>query len=272
MTAKKYEGLTKSQALSLSWKSRADYKGYDRSKGSKYNSWRSVVNTKKGQSIGFPEEWKFFENFDKDTSAGWSKGMILCRKDKSKPYSKDNCEWVEKGLENISKLAKLTYNGETKTLVEWCEQYDLNYQGVRQRFFKGKNYTIEQILFGKNKNLAGVITDINELSSEQKRKDKVSKMLSQYRLKDKKKGFECDIDNQWLQEKIMNGKCHYCGDTTRLGLDRIDNSRGHTKDNVVVCCYDCNVARGNNFSYREMLVLGKTICEIKKMRNENKQK
>lgn len=66
-----------------------------------------------------------------------------------------------------------------------------------------------------------------------------------------------------------NGKCYYCGDTHRLGLDRIDNSKGHTKDNVVICCYDCNVARSNNFSYEEMLILGKTIRKIKSKRNKS---
>lgn len=269
MTKKKYDNLTKSEALALSWKHRKDYKGYDKTKGSKYNSWRSIVNTKRGISIGFPEEWKLFENFDKDTD-GWKRGMVLCRKDSTKPYSKENCEWREKGQENLGKLIQLTYKGETKTILEWCEQFNLNYNGVRQRYFKGKDYTAEQILFGKEKKLAGVVADINEISEEQKKKDKVSKMLSQYRLKDKKKGLVCDIDNKWLYDTISNGKCFYCGDTKRLGLDRIDNTKGHTKDNVVVCCYECNVARADNFTHEEMLILGNAIRTIKNKRNENK--
>ena len=269
MTKKKNANLTKSEALILAWKNRNDYKGYDKTKGSKFNSWRSIVNTKKGISIGFPEEWKLFENFDKDTD-GWERGMVLCRKDTTKPYSKENCEWREKGQENISKLIQLTYQGETKTILEWCEKFNLNYNGVRQRYFKGKNYTVEEILFGKNKKLGKVITSIKEISSEQKKKDKVSKMLSAYRLKDKKKGLTCDIDNQWLYDAITSGKCFYCGDTERLGLDRIDNTKGHTKDNVVVCCYECNTARSNNFTQEEMLILGKAIREIKQKRNENK--
>lgn len=272
MTAKKYANLTKSEAISIAWKKRKDYKGYDSGKGSKFNSWRALVYSKKGARVGSPSEWKKYDIFDKDTLVGWEKGKILCRKNTSMPYSKDNCEWREKGEENLSKLAKITYNGETKTLVEWCACLGINYQGARQRYFKGKNYTVEQILFGKRKRLATVISDINELNNEQEKKNKVSKMLSQYRLKDKKKGLVCDIDNQWLQDVIANGKCVYCGDTKRLGLDRIDNSKGHTKDNVVVCCYDCNVARGNNFSYEEMMVLGKTIKQIKAKRHENRQK
>ncbi len=61
----------------------------------------------------------------------------------------------------------------------------------------------------------------------------------------------------------------YCGDTNRIGLDRIDNSKGHTKDNTVPCCYECNCARNNNFSFEEMKILGKTIKQIKESRKIN---
>jgi hypothetical protein len=48
-----------------------------------------------------------------------------------------------------------------------------------------------------------------------------------------------------------------------IGCDRLDNDKGHTKDNVVPCCVSCNTVRGNNFTYEEMLVIGKTLKEIK---------
>lgn len=268
MTKKKDPNLSLSEALSLSWKNRKNYKGYDRSKGSKYNSWRSIVNTKRGKEIGFPDEWKSYDKFDSDTLYGWEKGKILCRKDTQKPYSKDNVEWRDKGQEQFCKLVKLEYNGETKTILEWCSLLGLNYNGVRQRYFKGKNFTTEQILFGKYKKLSKTITDIKDITDEDKRRNKANKMLAQYKLYDKKKGFEFDIDRKWFVNAILYGRCHYCGDTKRLGLDRIDNNKGHTHDNVVVCCYECNVARGNNFSYEEMLILGKTIKEIKNKRKK----
>lgn len=35
------------------------------------------------------------------------------------------------------------------------------------------------------------------------------------------------------------------GNFTYNGLDRVDNTRGHTLDNVVPCCYQCNQAKSN---------------------------
>lgn len=268
MTAKKNPDITKSEALSLAWKNRADYKGYEKGKGSLFNVWRSVIYTTKGKKAGFPKEWCTFEGFKNEVGSGWKQGLILCRLDTKQPYSKENVEWREKGQEQFGKLIKLEYNGESKTLLEWCVQYNLNYSGVRQRYFRGKNYTSEQILFGKYKGSRRAIKDANELT-EQEARLKALKMLGQYKLRDKKRGFEYNIDSEWFIDQIKHGECYYCGDTKRLGLDRIDNSKGYTMNNIVVYCYDCNVARGNNFSHEEMRTLGRTIQEIKRQRYEN---
>jgi hypothetical protein len=51
-----------------------------------------------------------------------------------------------------------------------------------------------------------------------------------------------------------SGLCVYCnGKLSRfcIGLDRIDNTRGYHKDNVVVCCAYCNFARGHLLSADE---------------------
>ena len=76
-------------------------------------------------------------------------------------------------------------------------------------------------------------------------------MLSSYRIKDKKRDLECDLTIEDMLD-IMSKPCVYCGDTKRIGCDRLDNEKGHTKDNVVPCCVECNKARNNNFSFEEM--------------------
>ena len=62
---------------------------------------------------------------------------------------------------------------------------------------------------------------------------------------DKKAGRDNNLTKEWIAIAIKDG-CQYCGDTSiRITLDRIDNTRGHTMDNVIPACYRCNVIRGN---------------------------
>jgi len=63
------------------------------------------------------------------------------------------------------------------------------------------------------------------------------------RKRDKKNGLENDLDREFIREAIKDG-CSYCGETElRMTLDRIDNEKGHTKDNVVPACIRCNYTR-----------------------------
>lgn len=71
-------------------------------------------------------------------------------------------------------------------------------------------------------------------------------LINNYRNDDKDRGFETsvDFDYNWLIEHIFT-KCIYCGETDwhKLGCDRIDNNKPHSKDNVVPCCKKCNDER-----------------------------
>lgn len=252
---------SRSESLVASWKNRDAYKGHDKSKGSAYNSWRTIIYTAKGKDIGFPEEWRDYKVFMSEVQGEWAQGRIVVRTDSSQPHNSTNSHWVDKGTENIGKLVKLEYNGETKTLLEWSVQYNLTYQGVRQRYFRGKCTTSHEILFGKERKV-----------KEKKERDwlfRTARMFGAYKLSDKKKGFGFNITLDFMREEARKG-CTYCGHTERIGLDRIDNTRGHELDNVVPCCYECNCARMNNFTHQEMFVIGKAIKNIRESRDENK--
>lgn len=263
MTKKKDDSLTKREALVLAWKSRNDYKGYDRSKGSAFNSWRAIIRTEKGRTIGFPESWRKFDAFMSEVQGEWAHGKIVCRIDSSLPHGADNSVWSERGQEVITKLVKMEYEGEVKTLIEWCIKFNLGYSGVRQRFYRGKNYSPHEVLFGKQKKRG----DPKERSEH----FRTLRMLDAYRLRDKKKGFTSDLTIEFFKEQKSKG-CFYCGDTEKIGLDRIDNAKGHTKDNVLPSCYVCNCARMDNFSVDEMKKIGSVIREIKESRNANREK
>ena len=59
-----------------------------------------------------------------------------------------------------------------------------------------------------------------------------------YKTNAKRKGliFEFTLDEF---SKIINEPCYYCGGES-YGIDRIDNSIGYLKDNIVPCCSMCN--------------------------------
>jgi hypothetical protein len=92
-------------------------------------------------------------------------------------------------------------------------------------------------------------------------------LISNYKKNDKKRDFVCNLTFNWVQENIINKSCIYCDDTENIGCDRIDNTKGHTKDNVVPCCYTCNIVRNDHFTFEEMkYILGPTIKHIKQLR------
>lgn len=78
------------------------------------------------------------------------------------------------------------------------------------------------------------------------------------------KGMECDLTLEYIKTSLLSN-CYYCG-FPPTGLDRINNKIGHTINNTVPCCKECNVARMDNFSHEEMFIIGKAIKEIKEKR------
>lgn len=222
------------------------------------NSFRSFRYTKKGKKIGFDPSWNCFENFKNDMEPLYSKDKILLRKDKNKNFSKENCYWGNKGEENDYKSTLLIHNNKTKSLKEWCNELNLNYCGVRQRYFKGKNYTSSEVLFGKRISNKKSIQDFKNLSKQSVR-NKASKMISAYKCKDYKKSLNCDLDIDWFIENILNKNCIYCNSNLHIGADRLNNSLGHLKNNIVPCCYKCNTIRNNFFTFEEMKKIGKFL-------------
>jgi len=60
---------------------------------------------------------------------------------------------------------------------------------------------------------------------------------------DKAHGRPNDLDIAYVESRISEG-CAYCGaNNIKMTLDRMDNSGGHTKDNVVPACIRCNYLR-----------------------------
>lgn len=92
-------------------------------------------------------------------------------------------------------------------------------------------------------------------------------LLKVYARFDKERGLAFDLDEEWFFLTIEDKPCHYCGMVEdRMGVDRLDNSVGHTKNNCVPCCQTCNRVRLDVFSPEEMKLIGAVIRKIKQDR------
>jgi len=228
------------------------------------NSWRAFKTTQKGINIGFSEDWKSFSVFFEDMFPTYKEGLRLKRKDNKGIFSKENCYWEDKSKLSEHRKIKLEHNGEIKTLEEWSNIYDLNFTGVKLRYFRGKGFTSSQILFGKLYQGVKTQKPIDELNKQQIR-SKASKMISSYRFNDKRKGLVCNLTIDFMIDNIFSKNCHYCKSKNNVGCDRKDNTKGHEVENVIPCCRDCNEIRGNKFTVEEMEKIANFInSEIKK--------
>jgi hypothetical protein len=84
----------------------------------------------------------------------------------------------------------------------------------------------------------------------------------------KEDGREWSLNFAEYVMEISSG-CFYCGaDLLTIGgvsLDRIDNSKGYTLDNVLPCCGNCNMIRGNKLTVEEMQHAMIAVLTVRKL-------
>lgn len=69
-------------------------------------------------------------------------------------------------------------------------------------------------------------------------------------------------------EKFYNTQCYYCNNQINgLGIDRIDNDKGYILNNVVPCCYRCNIMK-NNYTKDSFIDHMKQILNNLETKNE----
>lgn len=72
----------------------------DNPKSSSYNNYG-------GKGITYPIEWKTFKGFFNDMGFSYKEGLSIDRIDSSKPYSKENCQWIELKENRVKERRKL---------------------------------------------------------------------------------------------------------------------------------------------------------------------
>src|SRR5271157_1122349 len=74
--------------------------------------------------------------------------------------------------------------------------------------------------------------------------------------------FYCGVKISWAKyvSSLKDRKMNY-------SLDRKDNSKGYSKDNVVACCKECNYTKSDVYTFEEMLMLKPALMVIQERRS-----
>jgi hypothetical protein len=107
-----------------------------------------MINTSKGR---WSEGWLAFKSWA--LSNGYADNLTLDRIDVNGNYEPSNCRWVSAKVQanNRTNNLYITYNGETKTLSQWCEELNLSYKLVWQRMTRN-NWSVEKAFTTKKRN------------------------------------------------------------------------------------------------------------------------
>ena len=126
---------------------------YDNMKKRCYSTTNPSYKDYGGRGITICSEWLNSEKVhNKNATKGWiafqywamtngyNSTLTLDRIDNSKGYSPSNCRWVSMETQCNNKRSNhcITYNGQTKTLAEWCKTLNLSYDRTKQRINKLK--------------------------------------------------------------------------------------------------------------------------------------
>lgn len=100
-----------------------------------------------GRGISVCERWQRFESFVEDMGFP-EPGMTIERIDNAKGYSKENCKWAPRSVQNRNKRVNriLEHNGRSQCLADWEDELGLKRGVLRGRLNRGM--PVERALTG----------------------------------------------------------------------------------------------------------------------------
>lgn len=96
-----------------------------------------------GRGITMSDEWKNdFQAFYRDMGPRPSPGHSIERDDNDKGYYKENCRWATRleQANNTSRNIYCEFDGEIKSLPDWCRELNLSYPKMRRYIRKGLSF------------------------------------------------------------------------------------------------------------------------------------
>jgi hypothetical protein len=135
---------------------------------------------------------------------------------------------------------------------QYLESYCKTCSKIKSRERRNRNITPEKREH-RNKRVRKWYSDFRK--SPENRPRCVLRDSKQY---DKRNGYHNDLDLPFIENELAKG-CFYCEETEiQITLDRIDNNKGHSKDNVTPSCIRCNLIR-RNMPYDAWVVVAEAI-------------
>jgi hypothetical protein len=100
-----------------------------------------------GRGIKVCDRWHDVRLFIEDLPDGYEPGLEIDRIDNNGNYEPGNVKWSTKKENGRNKRNNvlLTYNGQTKTITEWAEEYNIHHVTIKDRIDK-QGFTVEQAL------------------------------------------------------------------------------------------------------------------------------
>lgn len=100
-----------------------------------------------GRGITVSPQWRDFVSFrDWAFANGYSENLSIDRIDNTGPYDPNNCRWAtaKEQANNRNNNHKVTYNGETKNISEWADQFGIDLVTFHAAIRRGR--TVDEIL------------------------------------------------------------------------------------------------------------------------------
>lgn len=115
-----------------------------------------AYNNYGGRGITVCQEWltDFMNFYNWAISHGYDENLTIDRINVNGNYEPSNCRWLNQKDQSNNRRTNLnfTYNNKTQTLMQWCEEYNLDYRMILARVHnpKWENKSFEEILFTPN--------------------------------------------------------------------------------------------------------------------------
>lgn len=102
-----------------------------------------------GRGITVCDQWKnSFEAFyEWAMVSGYQEELSIDRIDNNGNYCPENCRWVTQKEQSRNRRSNIniTIGNSTRTLIEWCEIFQVDYANVNAKYHRNKNATIDDL-------------------------------------------------------------------------------------------------------------------------------